>query len=176
MSHYVVAVIHRADQNIEDLLAPYDEDLKVAPYLEYTKEEAIEYGKKNYTPGHTDEELWKMVADGYETDDQGNIYSNYNPASKWDWYQVGGRWNNELPTIHGPANEARIADIDKSKDFTSYAVITPNGIWYAPGDMGWFGYSSETEDEAKKWHDEWQKRWIDNQDPELIMTIVDCHI
>ena len=53
MSHYAVAVIHKDTQDIDELLAPYDENIQVAPYI---------------------------------------LYSTYNPNSKWDWYEKGGRW------------------------------------------------------------------------------------
>jgi len=43
----------------------------------------------------TDEELHKKALEWYEPEDigkKGEVYSTYNPNSKWDWYQVGGRW------------------------------------------------------------------------------------
>ena len=36
MSHFPVSVIHRADQDVEALLAPYNENIEVEPYIEYT--------------------------------------------------------------------------------------------------------------------------------------------
>ena len=42
--------------------------------------------------------------------------------------------------------------------------------------MGWWGVSSETADEAKAWESEYMKRFIEGQDENLILTIVDCHI
>ena len=40
MSHFVVYVFTKED-DVETLLAPYDEELVVAPYIKYTKEQAI---------------------------------------------------------------------------------------------------------------------------------------
>ena len=34
MSHFSVAVLHRPDQDIETLLAPYDESLREEKYIE----------------------------------------------------------------------------------------------------------------------------------------------
>ena len=176
MSHYIVAVIHRADQKIEDLLDPYDENKEVEPYIEFSKDEAIEYGKKHFRPGLTDDEIYKIMLDGRTADEDGNLYTTYNDAARWDWWEVGGRWNNRLPTEAGGVNEAKIKNIKKDTGFTTYATLTPDGEWHEPGKMGYFGYSYASEEDEKKWDAEWQKRWIDNQDPELIMTIVDCHI
>ena len=50
MSHYAVLVLHKKDQNIKDLLKPYDENLKVAPYLKYPVNEAIKMIKEDYVP------------------------------------------------------------------------------------------------------------------------------
>jgi uncharacterized protein YdcH (DUF465 family) len=44
----------------------------------------------------TEIELYEEYIDGYETDDDGNVLSTYNPKSKWDWYTIGGRWPNML--------------------------------------------------------------------------------
>ena len=46
MSHFSVAVIHKADQDIEELLAPYDENLEVEPYIGRTVQEMINDAKK----------------------------------------------------------------------------------------------------------------------------------
>ena len=38
MSHFTVGVIHRDDQSINTLLAPYDENIEVEPYVYKTKD------------------------------------------------------------------------------------------------------------------------------------------
>lgn len=104
MSHYSVAVFHREDQNIEDLLAPYDENTQVAPYVEYTREQAIEYARKTFeeaTKDMSDDECWNFMAEDFkdepwQIDEKGNLYSRYNPKSKWDWWCVGGRFHGIL--------------------------------------------------------------------------------
>jgi hypothetical protein len=43
----------------------------------------------------TDEELYEHGIRYYSDDDigpDGEVYSTYNPNSKWDWYQIGGRY------------------------------------------------------------------------------------
>lgn len=46
MSHYTVAVITDDIKKLESMLAPYDENLEVSPYIDETKEELIKKGRK----------------------------------------------------------------------------------------------------------------------------------
>ena len=229
MSHFSVAVFHTKDQSVESLLAPYDENIQVEPYIEFTRQQAIDYARQHYKDckDMSDEECWKIMADGRRTDPDGNLYSTYNPNSKWDWWEVGGRFKNQLQVGKHLASEAYVEDIDFSRDeesynnaldfwdvlmsgkpktpgkdymtlfsnqyyldyygdretyakymshFRTYAVITPDGKWYAEGNMGWFGCSSATPEEFKKWCEHYKEIFLDNADPKWILTIVDCHI
>lgn len=60
--------------------------------------------------------------------------------------------------------------------FSTRAVITPDGKWHEVGEMGWFGCSSESGDENIKWEMHYKERFIDTADPNWILVIVDCHI
>lgn len=293
MSHFLVAVFSKEGQSVDDLLAPYDENISVNRYVKNTKSQLIEkqkqeiedYKNSRYAvfindpqkykqensnnPDHlkyleydfpkklqyTDDELYNE-ATKYELPDDigidGEIYSTYNPNSKWDWHSIGGRysgllklkdgatsgeygersWTNEnMPLEYNKVDSAKIKDIDFSlnqeeydrcirfwevfveKDspknleeqdflknnfynenyyleyyetkenyaiicstFNSYAVITPDGMWHSQGEMGWFGMSSESPDEAKEWNRSFKHKFLDNADPEWFLTIVDCHI
>ena len=57
---------------------------------------------------------------------------------------------------------------------TTWAVLTPDGIWHEPGQMGWFGISSNEMNE-----DEWDakfREYLKTLDKDIILTLVDCHI
>ena len=229
MSHFTVAVFHRPDQDVETLLAPYDENIQVEPYVQFTRQQAIDYARQHYKSmaDASDEACYAYIAEDYKTDAEGNLLSTYNPRSKWDWWSEGGRWDGMLRTAAGELNSARIADIDFTPDaqtyeaalrywdvivehqpklpgedffsmyneqyyldyygdrdtyarymtqFSTYAVVTPDGEWYEKGRMGWWGCSSETADEAKDWEEHYRERFLDSADPDWILTIVDCHI
>ncbi len=234
MSHYAVAVIHHPDQDIDEMLAPFNENIRVPKYIAYTRAEAIAYAKEHYKSciGKTDDECYECFASDYDNDmrdTDGNLYSTYNPDSKWDWYTEGGRWGGMLRDIETgeSVDEGEIGKLDFSMDeeaykralrfwdvvvdhrpqdddedifpiykeeyykeyygtkedyaksvasFSTYAVLTPDGVWHAPGNMGWFGCSSESADESKRWHENYMKRFIDSADTQDIITIVDCHI
>lgn len=258
MSHFTVGVICKSPADVDKLLAPYDENIKVEPYIGRTREQMIESGKKRkeyyeelpiaeredymtpYLSATTDEEFYNL--DKYEDaeyDDYGNEISTYNPKSKWDWYSIGGRWGNELKVRITEENglsdyaydetsefvycdEAKIKDIDFSPDkekydecykwwkekvegsdeewdsfykksyfteryrdaeeyatrsaqFTTFALVTPDGEWHECGEMGWFGCSSDTPDEAREWDKQYMS-FIENADPEYYFVMVDCHI
>lgn len=148
---------------------------------------------------------------GYEeTDPETGKYGYWeNPNHKWDWYEVGGRWEEwATETIGGtslrvgdiafdPERERRKAEEwwdskpdslsfslavrDRSKEeylesqshLSFRACITPDGKWHEVGEMGWWGMSSESGDERQDWDIHFAERFL--TDPDLILTVVDCH-
>lgn len=195
---------------------------------------------KKYTErmAWTDDEVYAWaIKEFYESEDideNGEVWSTYNPLSKWDWYSVGGRWGGDLIVRPNPDEEeyeycdddglfytdyalasrvdfeemrkqkmqtellpygeylknswheeeytqARYPDeetyIKSHTNFSTYAAITPDGEWHAPGEMGWFGESSEKPAEAIEWEEKYYERFIV---PAIAngweITIVDCHI
>lgn len=100
MSHYTVLVI---GEDYERQLAPYNEDIRVAPYRDY--DQSLDWLRRLYEEENegaespSDEELVRFHNEKYGDDDRLRIdekgvyrLSTYNPNSKWDWYTVGGRW------------------------------------------------------------------------------------
>ena len=61
-------------------------------------------------------------------------------------------------------------------EFATYAVVEKDGSWHSKGEMGWWGCSSETADEAKTWGKSFYETFIKNENPETTIAIVDCHI
>ena len=272
MSHYAVLVLHKEDQNIDTLLAPYDENLEVEPYLKLTFDEVIARVKEEYDdykniPISFSEETEKKLIKNYAEDygyiilDDG-LYSTYNPNSKWDWYEIGGRFSNMLElTEAGRFNtvieiekkypididvkdlcenpyymryvdsasikyikwthllssvkkeelrrwweinvegaelkegeekdkyffynpnyyKCRYKDVDTyikiQEMLTFFAVVTPDGKWYAPSNMGWWACTDGEPEDELKWDLEFYDRFIEpNLNSDLICTVVDCHI
>ena len=67
-------------------------------------------------------------------------------------------------------NYARI-----ESQFSTYAVVIPDGEWYEPGKMGWFGISCASPEKHREWDENYHK-FLEEADPNWIITIVDCHI
>jgi hypothetical protein len=148
MSHFTVLVV---GDDIEKKLAPYDENMEVAPRIGVTagevaakKEEIvreIKEGKesKEYLKEFGGIDKLSLVEFakkwyGGKVDGKGNVWTTYNPSSKWDWWEIGGRWrgmlllksgakgklgepgtfNNE-PKFPDGVDQARFGDIDWDK-------------------------------------------------------------
>lgn len=98
MSHFPILVI---GDDVADLLAPYDENLLVAPYKDRVESDPEKFPISVLKDDGLDLANLPLVAktlsarwdEEYLVDEDG-LYtmSTYNPASKWDWYLVGGRW------------------------------------------------------------------------------------
>ncbi len=98
------------------------EDYKNTTYAKYladpegyaadcTNENHLEYLKNDFPKKleMTDEELYAEGTKWYEEDEigpEGEVYSTYNPNSKWDWYEIGGRYAGRLILKEGVEKEA----------------------------------------------------------------------
>ena len=60
--------------------------------------------------------------------------------------------------------------------FSTWAVLTPDGKWHEPGQMGWFGCSSASEEDEKKFFKEYPKFIEEAVKNNWCLTVVDCHI
>jgi hypothetical protein len=122
-----------------------------------------------------------------------------NPHAKWDWYEVGGRWDGviqdgtDTPAPEGdcfpkpqdgkypfetPEGLHRNVKIVSSvlvqhPEWYPFAVLTPDKGWFERGEMGWWGIVSN-----EKPKDEWakQSREIMSHYPDHILILVDVHI
>lgn len=59
--------------------------------------------------------------------------------------------------------------------WSTFAVVDENG-WHEQGQMGWFGCSSETPEEAGDWTSKFEERFIKDLEPDDVITVLDCHI
>ena len=109
--HYVVHVFHQADDDLDDIMSPFYEELEVEPYKEYTSRKSFDsavkwFAEKKETFESTEKmlEQWhggEHFFDGElsnvldeEADTGYYSWTTQNPNSHWDWWVVGGRWKN----------------------------------------------------------------------------------
>jgi len=109
MSHFTVIVI---GGYIDQQLAPYDENMAVAPHFEEEGEFAMTAGKEHaakrgYDPESL-EDIAKALNEEWGEDSEYGVrdgvlgrMTTYNPESKWDWYVIGGRWRGYFPLKDG---------------------------------------------------------------------------
>lgn len=113
MSHFTVMVI---GNNPEDQLAPYDESIQTEPRVrgevsEEEKQRMIEYYKEKGIEYPTFDELYEKKSvdwNGNSWEKRDGVWvevTTYNPKSKWDWYQLGGRWTGFLKLKEGADGE-----------------------------------------------------------------------
>ena len=113
MSHFKLLVV---GNNIEQLLAPFDENDRHT--FKDATDDAVQLWEK-YQVDHKDDGVKYTNFDefvskycGYETVD-GKIGYYHNPSAKWDWWVVGGRYENDLISKTGEnGNSFKIKDID----------------------------------------------------------------
>lgn len=107
MSHFTLVVqLKKGYGNLDDALAaalaPFSEDLRVAPYRSAVPDWQIKHAKKDgrikshkAVAARLNREFWdgEDEESRYQYDAEG-VYQmiTYNPQSKWDWYTIGGRW------------------------------------------------------------------------------------
>ena len=170
MSHFAILVI---GTNIDEQLAPYDEDIDVEPYPRTTREQSAEeranklklfdssdHGFRDEYVARvramTDEEYFQdKIDEGDDLDEDGNPLTTYNPKSKWDWYSIGGRWTGSLK-LHD----------EHIKDRSSWEHITIGepGLMTSPAERGtcdgalkrmidWDGMRDEAGERAAAYYD-----------------------
>lgn len=105
MSHFTVLVI---GDDVDGQLERFDENTEVHPYsrgevsqadkdcfMEHYREKHLRLGESTF------DEMYEEFGDNWNGGDWSKNddgvwenFSTYNPNSKWDWYQIGGRWSN----------------------------------------------------------------------------------
>ena len=125
--YFLAAVFHREDQDIEELLAPYDANVKVDPYFVMTKEEALEeYCNESVRQNKSDEECIKELLEKgplewcYANED-GDFYSEENPDGKWSWWEYNSGKEYKMLKVNGESVfSAPVKDIDFSPNQEEY--------------------------------------------------------
>jgi hypothetical protein len=131
------------------------------------------------------EDAWERVKKwGYEIDENENLISSYNPNSKWDWYEIGGRWNNFLPLKIDNSesklttNAAYVKDIDweflLNENKLPFCYIDEEGDWHEKGEICWFGMIHH-EKESETWK-QYFTDFIKTLDDNCLVTVIDFHI
>lgn len=120
--------------------------------------EAINNAKEDYDKAIR---FWEMKVEGAEPETD-----KEKDSLKWDWYKEG-----YYQEKYG--DKETYAKCQSS--FTTYAVVK-DGKWYGKGDMGWFGMSSESHDEAINWELNFFDAFIKDLSDDTVISVVDCHI
>lgn len=132
----------------------------------------------------------KPKADCDECNGTAFYKSTYNPASRWDWWVIGGRWDGVIQNNYRSSengfnfgdehhqlryNAIPVEDYlnicRNNKGQYPYSIITPVGEWCEKGKMGMFGISSGEKEDWTLEADSILDKYKDH-----IAIGVDCHI
>jgi hypothetical protein len=134
----------------------------------------------NEFPNHltwSDDEIYADEIKNYEPNEigsEGEVYSDSNPNSKWDWYSLGGRWSGSIELNNSKKVDSAIKkNISNLNDIVCFSIIK-DGKFYEIGRMGLWGFVSDEKDESE-WENEFKKLISDLPDDTLI-SIYDLHI
>jgi len=198
MSHFSCLVIHKEEQDIAELMAPYSVELKVKPYISESKDKCYEKylqakkdarNKPDSFFAKKQKEESNIIGMSFEKfkkwywgkdriwDKEGNLLTTYNPNDRWGYFMIGGTWEDFLLKKDGTrCNSCLITKINWKKPIKTYAIVTPDGKWHSRGKMLCFGISDETEEQGRSWdlnfYDLNIKPYLSN---EFSVTILDCH-
>jgi hypothetical protein len=191
MGHFSVLVVASDLDEVNRLLAPYDETdeslFEFVPVDGDVVEEARESLRRSVGSGNsnpdTSLEAWTMW------ERRGNVYGvTANPLEKYDYFVVGGRWQEALVLkpgregldisrsgyqmiCYGNATSALAGDVDWEKTGPTFAWVDEAG-WHASAEMGWWAVTrNEDQDYDRKFFD-----MVSGLDPAQRVYVVDCHV
>lgn len=174
MTHYAVIVFDNG-ANVDELIAKYNEQVEVAPYvkgkvtvdewrnfLNHYLADVKPYDNENPINNKTLEELYAEHGDNWDgnnwkknSDGVWEVWSTYNPNSKYDYYSV-----------------EEILSKSKLPKWTPFSFVTPDGVWHSKGVMGWWACSWD-----EKPDDVWDKEYRDAvAEYKGLFCLLDCHI
>lgn len=155
-------------------MAPYDESRTVSPYMIHVDRAPTQAMADHYKVLENDlKELRPKLQDWFGRPggiDEFGLFtiSNDNPFGKWDWYEIGGRWDGHLygrgqnrklrPVSAIEYNTIPVANFLRSKAFAKRlpcAIVTPTGEWIARSmeigaSYGWFLWELSSKEWAKR--------------------------
>lgn len=170
MTHFTVMVryegdIENVEKEVERLLEPFDENKNVPKYKEYISKEswnrALEHfkipqplspsGVTIVEPELTPKQFKDYFGETGGKDEKGHFHwTTYNPQSKWDWYQIGGRWEGMLKLKEGTKGKSGTRSLLVDKETAKKPLGTD--IAYVK-DVDWERMGAEEREEYAKYWD-----------------------
>jgi hypothetical protein len=189
---YQTETTERVRMSDGKLLSPYDDQFKRKKddfiNNEYDVPEFLERRKVPFTElyGTFEEFMSDYVGDEHPDPKTGRYGYWRNPNTKWDWWQLGGRWNGRLPVKPGASDVANgsPSSLDDSPKYAKNCVDACR-----VGELDLDEIAKKTRESAEKW---WEKyllwrskdydpndekyRWIeyDVRDTCLSLGIISC--
>lgn len=191
MSHYLVGVVVNNISEVDDILAPYDENMEVEPYTDEDGETIT------YNPNSK----WDWYAIGGRWGDGDNViqikdfklYDDLDDDTlalyKKAWESFEGKckltedeekkifgefrmWNDKYYLDRYGTCENYIKAISSN---IPYAFVDVNR-WYEKGQMGWWGMDNATQESIEDYTEFAEKYFTAEENQNKYIVWVDCHI
>lgn len=195
MTHFALTALvpgHIQDTEgfLDSLLAPYSENLQVDPYRRYVDnfwmdQEFRKSGSLTAAEGDPDYVDQYVAAWNKRYPGEDELYletetrqayhlSTYNPSSKWDWWEIGGRYAGEWPSGNFSCPQDLLVLLDQGDDgVPTLAMLTPAGQWHERGRAGWWGTVHDVKERAD-WVSEYRRVLESHLDCRAVL--LDLHI
>lgn len=136
--HSCVYVFIPKKGDVEELVAkamqPFSDDVEVPPYKAYLDPVEIAVMAKHYRLRKSDLKKLAQRMDDWRgepggLDDRGLFaIRTCNPKGKWDWYEIGGRWNGW--TRRNVVDAKSLLARKGLKKILPACMVTPGGSWH----------------------------------------------
>jgi len=106
----------------------------------------------------------KPDPDCSECHGRGTYTSTYNPNRKWDWWQIGGRWDGvlrgkeplyingfTLADFHERVGHNLVKMAELTRECMPFAFVLPDGTWLQQGEMRWWGIVQREDVSPEMW-------------------------
>lgn len=138
--HYCTFVIIGPEGDPDEIVAktlePFDEELKVPPYRKHLEAYEVARMAGHYKlDRHNLHGLaaWMQEWTGNPggVDRRGLYYTTtFNPDGRWDWYEIGGRWDGFIKGAKRNVISTRaLSKSPHLKDSVPCYIVTPDGMW-----------------------------------------------
>lgn len=115
----------------------------------------------------------------FDENGAGRMFAN---GTRWDWYQIGGRWSGGL----GGSNSLRRQYV-KKRDAHAFAFLDQHGVWHENHRMGWWCEKAAPEKRLPKnikqynvsdeeWSSGYFERFIEKLKPNTWLVLIDYHV
>jgi hypothetical protein len=118
-------------------------------------------------------ERYEAAPDAYPIDRARDDY-HAQPAYRAASASEDFRWFDDVIGYFAHSRDEHIAAARNSA-VPGYALLALDGTWVGPGEMGWFGMSSDTESSRALYHEQ-ANAYLDTLPGDAIIVAVDCHI
>jgi len=133
------------------------------PRVDQATKFSIDWSKCHQTKEKYSKEIrfWEMKVNGDHPVNKEEV-----EELKWDWYKK---------EFYLDRYKTAKIFAECESNFTVWAYVK-NGKWFEKGEMGWFGLSGESDEEAVLWELGFYDNVIKPLPEETLLTIFDCHI